>query len=212
MENQAAPVAPERAEAPEVFFRDGKPMESILFGSDGKQDRRPVNRINFEASVRAEVREKLADEMERRLGESNSSAASWLAKYRAAHRNFTQPIEFQGEDGSIVERHFVKRFSDSEIVEIGVLMARSGFSLFALEELEAQHAFNVALLAVGVCDESGGRFFGDAEEARLFYETPGDAGQISATLRASLLGLNPILAKKNSPKPSTPTAPNTSDG
>lgn len=179
------------------------PLESVVWTDNG-MFRKPYTQKDVDRAADFKAREMFAEQVKNRLGESVSGAASWLMTHRAKHRDFVQAVEFQDEAGASVERHFVKRLSDSDIVEIGVLMARGGFSLLSMEDIEAQHAFNVAILAVGVCDEEGGRFFADAEEARLLYEAP-NAGQTSAILRGAVFGLNPAFAsdakKKMAPAP-----------
>ena len=84
--------------------------------------------------------------------------------------------------------------SASEFKKIGLSIARTGLTLFDLDDTALYDALYPALLFYGVWQKEpqARPFFADEAEALQFWETPGRASIIALRLAELVIDLNPF--------------------
>lgn len=146
---------------------------------------RDVKPEHFELVVERRVEERIAEA-------DLSRAQRRMRARKEARPDLIQPVETVEDDKS--EHWFLTPFSDKDVSSIGILMAARGFTIEDLTSAEAQHAFNVAMLCVGlvVSETDRAKHFEEFAEAEEFYDDPRSAGT-SKALREQLVAMNPFL-------------------
>ncbi len=111
-------------------------------------------------------------QVEAREEENTSFARAHLATFRHLFGDFLQPLEVFDEEHQLLDVE-IKTLDASDYLEVGVWMARDGFTLFDLTSRDAQMSLYAALFVVSVFKTNGERFFEDGDAARAWWQEPG---------------------------------------